>query len=243
MLFDRLQRHASRMFRLYRSAGSFRWLGAAGAFLFLIGPPALGDEKPLQNPPASNHWISIFDGRTLAGWKSTNFGGEGEVTVEKSSPGGEGCMAFDFGASMTGVTYTGKFPQTNYELRWKARKLEGVDFFSAATIPYGDSHCSFINGGWGGGVVGISSIDGDDASQNETTRYLRFDENRWYCFRVRVRPGRIEVWIDNKAVVNLAVQGRRISTRVEVDLSKPLGFSAWETRSELKDIAYRRLSR
>ena len=42
-------------------------------------------EKPVEKtePPVDpKEWKLLYDGQTLKGWKSINFGGEGEVKVE-----------------------------------------------------------------------------------------------------------------------------------------------------------------
>jgi len=70
---------------------------------------------------------------------------------------------------LTGITWTGEFPKSGYEIRFEAARLEGNDFFAGITFPVKDSFCSWINGGWGGTVVGLSSLDGDDASENDTS--------------------------------------------------------------------------
>jgi hypothetical protein len=129
----------------------------------------------------------------------------------------------------------------NYEASLEAMRMDGIDFFCALTFPVADSHCSFIVGGWAGSVVGLSSIDGRDASENETTRYMSFKDNQWYRIRVRVTEEKIEAWIDDQQVVNQPTKGRRIGTRIEVELSKPFGICAWETRAALRNIRVRRL--
>jgi hypothetical protein len=178
-------------------------------------------------------WKSMFDGMSLSGWKPTNFGGEGEVIVK------DGSIVMDFGASITGITYTREFPKTNYEVRLEAMRADGRDFFCGLTFPVAESHCSFIVGGWGGAIVGLSSIDGKDASENETTKFIKFDNGRWYRFRVQVTPERIKAWIDDEVVIDQSIEGRKITTRSEVDLSKPLGFAAYETKAMLRKIEYR----
>ena len=120
-------------------------------------------------------------------------------------------------------------------------RVDGVDFFCALTFPVADSHCTLVVGGWAGSVVGLSSIDGRDASENETTRYMAFKDNQWYRIRVRVAKERIQAWIDDERVVDQAISGRRLDTRIEVELSKPLGVCAWETRAALRNIRIRRL--
>ena len=177
----------------------------------------------------------LFDGKTIKGWKVTNFGGEGDVTTEK------GNLVLDFGSFMTGVTYAGedKLPLSNYEVVLEAQRVDGGDFFCGLTVPYHDSHFSLIVGGWGGGVVGISSIDGYDASENETTKYIPFKKGVWYCIRLRVTDEQIEAWIDDEQIVSCKTKGHKLTTRVEVDLSKPFGIAAFDTRAALRNIHLR----
>ena len=180
-------------------------------------------------------WKPLFDGKTLDGWKITNFGGEGDVEVK------DGRINMEFGSSLTGITYKGEFPKMNYEVRLEAMRVDGNDFFCGLTFPVADSHCSFILGGWGGAVVGLSSIDDRDASENDTTQYKKFESDQWYKIRLRVTPERIEAWIDEKVWVDQDIVGRKISTRSEVNLSKPFGISAYETRASLRKLEIREL--
>ena len=184
---------------------------------------------------AARQWTPLFDGKTLDGWKKTNFGGEGEVLIS------DGEIRMDFGSSMSGITYTGSLPTIDYEIQLQAQRVDGIDFFCGLTFPVEDSFCSFIVGGWAGSVVGLSSIDGNDASENDTTRYMSFETGRWYQIRIRVTGRRIQAWIDGKRVVDQNIVGRTISTRNEVDLSQPMGISTWETRAALRDIQIRQL--
>jgi hypothetical protein len=62
-------------------------------------------------------------------------------------------------------------------------------------------------------VVGISSIDGDDASGNETTQGMEFADNRWYRIRVRVTPAKLEAWIDDVPKIEVALEGKRLTLR------------------------------
>jgi hypothetical protein len=39
--------------------------------------------------------------------------------------------------------------------------MQGSDFFAALTFPVNDLFCTLINGGWGGMLVGLSSLDGN----------------------------------------------------------------------------------
>lgn len=198
--------------------------------------PAATEPTPAK-APATEAWKPLFDGTSLTGWKATRFGGQGDVTVE------DGSIVLEMGSPLTGITLVdGKdLPRTNFEIRVEARKTAGTDFFCGLTFPVADSYCSFIVGGWGGGLVGLSSIDGNDAARNDTATHQAFKENQWYKLRVRVLPENISAWIDDKQVVDRNIKGHKITTRGEVDLSQPLGISNFETRAEIRKIEIRRL--
>ncbi len=181
-------------------------------------------------------WRDLFDGKSLAGWKVTNFGGEGDVEVV------DGTIEMDFGGSLTGITYTKEVPKSNYEIRMDAKRMDGIDFFCTTTFPVRDSFCSLVVGGWAGSIVGLSNIDGEDASANETTRFVKFKSDQWYRIRIRVTNKKIQAWIDDKQIVDQEIGGRKLSTRPEVELSQPLGIAAWETRAALRRIQLRRLT-
>jgi hypothetical protein len=196
-------------------------------------------ETPRTSPPPSDRtgadWQDLFDGQQLGNWKPSAFGGEGDVYVEN------GRIILDFGQPLTGITYQGEVPAVDYELRLEAMRVDGNDFFCALTFPVGDSHCSFVVGGWGGSVVGISSIDGEDASENNTTEYRAFQKGVWYRIRVRVTDAMLEAWIDDQLMVRQELEGRDLSTRPEVDLSKPLGIASFDTQAAVRGIQLRRI--
>jgi hypothetical protein len=211
-----------------------------------------GKAAPSSTPAPSTEksegeWKQLWDGKTLKGWTITDFAGHGEVTVDPQfrgdpkSPPAPAIVA-EMGALLTGVTLTNSPPEGDYEVALEAMKIDGNDFFSALTFPVGEAHCSLIVGGWGGGVVGISSVDGMDASENETTKFLSFESKRWYRIRVRVTEGKIEAWIDQDKVVDLVTTDRRISVRAgEIELAQPFGLSAYQTRAAWRNIKVRRL--
>lgn len=143
---------------------------------------------------------------------------------------------------MTGITRTGSFPKSNYEIRLEGARLQGGDFFAGMTFPVGDSYCTWVTGGWGGDIVGLSSLDGWDASDNETRTYFNFDAGRWYALRLRVTDEKITAWIDDRQIVNVDIRGRSIGLRYgEIKLSAPLGFASYATTGALRKIEYRLL--
>jgi len=200
----------------------------ANMLLLLVGVLMLaGCQAPQE--------ISLFDGRTLAHWKVTDFGGQGQVYVK------QGQIFLERGNDLTGITWTGPVVPMNYEISLEAQRVEGSDFFCGLTFPVDANCCSLILGGWGGSVCGISSLDYYDAANNETTRIINFENGRWYHVRLRVMPGKIEAWLDEEKIVDVNTAGRVIDTRIEVDLSKPLGIASWQTTAAIRNIRLRKL--
>jgi hypothetical protein len=192
------------------------------------------DDKSLAK---ETEWKSLFDGKTLKNWKSTNFGGEGEVLVK------DGKIVMKQGSDMTGITWTGEaLHKINYEVSLMAQRIEGSDFFCGLTFKVNDDPCSLIIGGWGGGVVGISSLNGLDAANNETVRFETFKRGEWYKIRLRVSEKGLMAWIDDKQVVSVDTKGKKISIRGEVEPSLPFGISCYATEAGLKEIKIRKLA-
>lgn len=189
-------------------------------------------------------WESLFDGQTLAGWAQSGFEAEGEVEIVDPFRHGPGAIVLKEGLTLSGVTRLNRaaLPRMNYEITLAAMRIAGSDFFCGLTFPVGKSACSFIVGGWGGRVVGISNVDGVDASENETSSRMAFADQVWYRIRVRVTDGRIEAWIDGEKKVDLATAGRRLSLRPgDIQKSLPLGIASYQTRAAIRDIRLRRL--
>lgn len=181
-------------------------------------------------------WRSLFDGKSLDGWRETPFPGRGAVRLRDSM------IVLERGAPLTGITRTGAVPQGNYEVRFEAARLDGNDFFASLTFPAGGAHCTWVTGGWGGDIVGLSSLDGWDASDNETRAYFEFEPGRWYTFRIQVTGQRIRAWIDERLVIDVQVAGRSISLRPgEIELSAPFGFASYATTGGIRKIEYREL--
>ena len=218
-------------------ACSVRYTTVALLTIVVVGAASAIIAAQVQVPESRADWQALFDGKTLTNWRSTNFGGEGDVKVEDRQ-----IVLYRGGADLTGITWTGPtLPKTDYELALQAMRVEGNDFFAGITFPVADSFCSLILGGWGGTVVGLSSINGRDASENDTTQSISFQKGRWYDVRIRVTPAKIEAWLDGRQIINQDITGQQISTRVEVDRSQPLGVAAWRTKGAIRDIRLRRL--
>jgi hypothetical protein len=208
----------------------------AACLLPLLLAPAPVASPPADDPPTR----ALFDGETLDGWEKTDFYKPGEVVVE------DGAIVLRKGEALgglTGITCTrDDLPKSDYELTFEAKRLEGRDFFAAATFPVGDGFLTLVNGGWGGNITGLSSVDGMDASENETGTHVKYENDRWYRFRVRVTGEVVRCWVDDEEVVELRTADHRLTTRIEVRPNQPLGFATWETAGALREIAVRGLS-
>jgi hypothetical protein len=186
--------------------------------------------------PAAGAAEPLFDGKTLGSWRPTKFSGQGPVKVEN------GTIVLEAGNQLTGITWAGAtLPTTNYELTLQAMRVEGSDFFAGITFPVDKSFCSLILGGWGGNVIGLSSINDLDASENSTSQSMVFEKQRWYNVRIRVTPEAIDAWLDEKHIISQELKGNRIDVRMEVEASEPLGVATWRTKGALRDIRLRRL--
>lgn len=228
-----VRRYTARMRSQPRTHRFKTFAAALAAFVFAAG---LGGSPRAQTKDAGEAWQPLFDGKTLTNWQATKFIGEGMVRVEN------GQIILEPGNDLTGINWVGsKLPATDYEIALQAMRVEGGDFFAGITFPVGESFCSLILGGWGGQVVGLSSINGMDASENETSQAIQFESKRWYDVRIRVTPAKIEAWLDEKPIVSADLKGNKVDTRIEVDPSKPLGIASWRTRSALRAIRLRRL--
>lgn len=207
-------------------------------FAFLTLPlTTLSANAGDKQKPAGKESKPLFDGKSLDGWKSTDFFRPGKVYVK------EGVVVLEKGDMMTGITYAGKdFPRMNYEVTLEGKKVAGNDFFCTTTFPVGKSYCSLVVGGWGGRVVGISSINGADASENETTKEKAFKHDQWYRVRIRVTPQRVEAWIDQEKMVDLETDGLMLSTRIECIPSQPFGIATWGTTAAIRDVRIRELA-
>jgi hypothetical protein len=234
------------------------WLIAAGCASHSTTPTKQSTQVPKPSAPAETRnaandalkeaaskpsepfegegWVSFFDGKTLTGWRETDFAGHGTVECES------GLILLNTGDPLTGINWTNRVPSMNYEVALDAMRVTGSDFFCGLTVPVGDSFCTLIVGGWGGSLVGISSLDGQDASENETTKFFNAEQGKWYRIRLRVTASRLEAWIGKEKFVNVDTTDKRISLRAgDIELSKPFGIACYQTTAALREIKLRRV--
>ena len=194
-------------------------------------------EEKKPDAKAKLREIKLFNGKNLEGWKSSEFGGDGEITIEDNA------LILDMGNDLTGVTWKDAkvLPKVNYEISLEAQRVDGSDFFCGLTFPIKDDPCSLILGGWGGTVCGLSSLNFRDASENESTTFRDFKNRQWYKIRLRVLEKKITAWIDDKEILDVDLTDQKIGIRSEVEPCKPLGFCSYRTKAALRNIVLKEI--
>ena len=191
---------------------------------------------------AGHRVYDLFDGETLTGWRTIEFelGGGGLASV-----GADGSLRISAGEPMAALVLEHPsipLPERGYEIELEAKIVDGSDFFCGLTfpVPSQGSHCTLIVGGWGGTVVGISNVNGMDASINTTRHDRPFEPGRWYAIRTRVSDDYLEVWIDGEIVIDLEISGRKIAMRPgAIEQCKPIGLATWRTAAAYRNLRLR----
>ena len=195
-----------------------------------------GQAEQLSVQVVPDGWQSLFDGKTLTGWEIVRYGGEGEPYVM------DGTLILPKG-SMTGVCWVGdSLPVNNYVIYYEARRVEGQDIFASLTFPYKDTYASLIFGGWGGIVNGLSSIDGYDASENETTQHFSFRDKQWYPVQLYVTTDSIRATVGNEKIVDMATAGKDIHLR-SPNLDTGLTLWTYQTTGEIRNLRIRNIEK
>jgi hypothetical protein len=189
-------------------------------------------------PGIREDWVAM---ETLQPGKWSAIDGAGELTWDDESR----VMRIGVGTDLNGARWTGPMPAVPYMVELEARRLSGSDFFCGLTFPVreGKESVSLIVGGWGGSLVGISSIDGMDASENSTGTQHEFEDQRWYSILVQVDGERLQAWIDGRQVVDAQTEGQRLSLRPgPIEDCAPFGLATWLTSAEVRGVKWRKLA-
>ena len=195
--------------------------------------PSKPETKKEEVSPAKE--IILFDGKSLNDWESVDIGASGTVELEG------GLMIINQGDSISGAVYkkAASLPMTNYEISLEAKRLEGVDFFCGLTFPVGSvkTCATLVCGGWGGAVTGISNIDNLDASENSTSNFVRYEDNKWYAVKVRVTPENLSVWIDDKHLIDQDLKDKKVNVRPgPIESYLPLSFTTYATTAAIRNV-------
>ena len=204
------------------------------SLLLLLGSfvGAFAEEKA---PAPAAKEIVLFDGKSLANWEPVDIGGSGQVELE------DDLLIINQGESVSGVVYkkAADLPVINYEITLEAKRLQGVDFFVGLTFPVGDlkTCATLVCGGWGGSVTGISSIDNLDASENGTSSYQRYEDDKWYPVKLRVTADNLSAWVGDKQVIDEDIKGKKIAVRPgPIESYLPLSLTTFNTTAAIRNV-------
>jgi hypothetical protein len=59
--------------------------------------------------------------------------------------------------------------------------------------------------------------------------------------RIRVTNATIEIWLDDRQIIKQERKGNKISIRVDMEPSLPLGIASYRTKAALRDLRLRKL--
>ena len=107
--------------------------------------------------------------------------------------------------------------------------------FCAVTFPArGLDECvTLVVGGQGDSLVGISSIDGKDSSENETRAFHPFETEVWY---------QIRLVSDGEKLVDLDTTSKTLSLRQGgIEECVLFGLATWQTTAQIRDVRWRGL--
>ena len=167
-------------------------------------------------------------------WQGSNYGVQHPIEIDKQ------ILNIPIGDPINGVHWIGDdLRKSNYSLEFDARRTQGNDFFVGLTFPIKNEYCSLILGGWANYVSGLSSINGLDASENESTSHdFEFKNNTWYQVELIVMDDFIQCHINQQEVFKVKTKDKTFSIRPEVEPSKPLGFCTFYSSAEYRNIVY-----
>ena len=166
------------------------------------------------------------------GFEETELGGEGLASIAPNR------ILLEPGVPLSGVTWTGAAPVAPYTLEVEFTKRYGNDFPCALTFPVAGSHLSLVLGGWGGTVCGLSSLDGLDASRNETRFVRSFPPGARTHVRLEVHRAEVRAALDGVEVVRIDLAGRSLGVREELLPCRPLGIAAFATAVEVHSVRW-----
>ncbi len=101
---------------------------------------------------------------------------------------------------------------------------------------------SFDIDGWGQGLSGIQMVDGQDMRQypNRASR-LKLENGKQYVARVEVRKTSISAFINNRLVMQVQLEGKRLDIPEIWRVSREtlLGIGAWQSQTTVHQVRYR----
>jgi WD40 repeat protein len=198
--------------------------------------PALPEPDPL--PEERGVWASLFDGKTLRGWRvvaDEDFFGRWQVVGEP------GRIVLHKPPGRAALAWMGEFPSCDYELSLEIMRESGGELCELL-LPVGSERCGWNIDGWGGGQTGLSIVDGVAGHVNDTNRKMTCRDRQWHTVRVRVTAAKVEGWLDGEKLIDLSRDGRRLTQPFWIPVREPFAVTAWSTALSIRNIRVRRLA-
>jgi hypothetical protein len=214
-------------------------LQACAALLLVLAGGSCSEHK--TDPPRPSRW-DLFSATQIERWREASMFQSGGVGRETDG------FTIKEGSPMSGIVFPmwleDGMPVADYAIDYEALRAGGRDFFGSATFPVRNERTfvTFVLGGWGGSQVGLSCIDGYDASENSTGSSQHLEDGRWYHVRIEVRPKEITVLLDGRPIIRANIAGRDLGLRAgEIDRCVPFGFATYGTTGRIRGCVIERL--
>lgn len=139
-------------------------------------------------------WVTLFNGKTLAGWKPDSPAAAGKATVA------DGRLVLDKqDDAEVRVVWDGQFPAIDYDLLVDLQRFEG-DGCSVLWLPVGDSRLAFYIASH---VLGLRTPTGEELLAEKW-----FEPAEPYAMQIRVTSQKIQVWVDGHKIADFSPVGR-----------------------------------
>ena len=204
-------------------------------------------EPGAAEAPKAGEWQSLFDGKTLGGWKPIKEVPQAPEVTRGDRKAGRvyvenGLITMEPGSPCSGIVWTREFPTTDYEFSMEAMRVAHNMSFGDLIFPIGRSRCRLLLGGAvEGNAVQLDLLDGRLGDGNPTQKRMIFERGRWYRVRLRVTASKVQVWLDDEQIIDQERAGHVFAALGVYEQFKPFGIAAWETTAAVRDVKVRRV--
>jgi hypothetical protein len=185
----------------------------------------------------AGEWQSLFDGKTLRGWKLIDghpFGNHGRVDVRNNE------IVLGKGGPCTGIQYTGDLPKSDYEFSFEVMSHSASGgLMSMAFHVEGSSTMASIDVHDGGTIEAIMRVV--DGGNRGIAAKARFEKGRWYRVLVQVTQSRLLVLLDDEKLFDWPRPQHSFGKPVEWGALVPFGIGNWDAETSLRRIQVRRI--